>query len=396
MSAVPMLKKFRGLLAILSIGLVIAALAACAGDDGDFDPGDNQTPVGRVSEVAPIEQVEVLVLESFPPQYMAVVKSGLPNTCYEFGEYTVSREGTVVHIAVSNTKPATADIACAEIYRTVTTNINMGSDFEPGTGYSVDVHGTVAPFTIQAGGGEPAAEPFPWKLNEAFQVAVGEAALIDPEGIEVRLVGVVEDSRCPADVVCVWAGRARIAVAVKGLEEDYGVVELALEDRQSESASTSIGRHTVSFKALDPYPGTVTGEPEYSATLIVSDSALADAEGNGDNGSSGFRCCAPGYAWAPIDDLTIEVMESFPLQYAVSITSGLPSGCAKFDDYHLRQLDDSTFEIQVINTVPTHPETVCTMIYGSVRTRVDIGSNLKSGQEYTVHVNDRNLTFVAQ
>ena len=37
--------------------------------------------------------------------------------------------------------------------------------------------------------------------------------------LRIRPVAVLEDSRCPADVTCVWAGRIRVRVAVSGAGE---------------------------------------------------------------------------------------------------------------------------------------------------------------------------------
>lgn len=41
---------------------------------------------------------------------------------------------------------------------------------------------------------------------------LGEAILVN--GLRLRPVDVVEDSRCPANVQCVWAGRVRISVRI--------------------------------------------------------------------------------------------------------------------------------------------------------------------------------------
>ena len=45
---------------------------------------------------------------------------------------------------------------------------------------------------------------------------LGEVANL--EGITVRPIEVVEDSRCPASVQCVWAGRVRIRADISGTE----------------------------------------------------------------------------------------------------------------------------------------------------------------------------------
>ena len=47
---------------------------------------------------------------------------------------------------------------------------------------------------------------------QAQPVGFGETAVVD--GLRVRPLALVEDSRCPAQAVCVWAGRVRITVRV--------------------------------------------------------------------------------------------------------------------------------------------------------------------------------------
>lgn len=49
--------------------------------------------------------------------------------------------------------------------------------------------------------------------------ALGQVAIV--EGIRVRPISVIEDSRCPINVVCVWAGRivVRTEIRTGGLRE---------------------------------------------------------------------------------------------------------------------------------------------------------------------------------
>src|SRR5688500_7147509 len=62
--------------------------------------------------------------------------------------------------------------------------------------------------------------------------ALGELAVLD--GIGVRPLAVVEDSRCPANVQCVWAGRVRIRAEVSG----DGIRELTLGEPLSVSGGS--------------------------------------------------------------------------------------------------------------------------------------------------------------
>lgn len=47
---------------------------------------------------------------------------------------------------------------------------------------------------------------------------IGETADLDG-GLRVRPLEVLEDSRCPSNVDCVWAGRLRLRLAVEGVGE---------------------------------------------------------------------------------------------------------------------------------------------------------------------------------
>ncbi|MGE3075369.1 MAG: hypothetical protein AB7N24_16560 [Dehalococcoidia bacterium] len=99
---------------------------------------------------------------------------------------------------------------------------------------------------------------------------------------------------------------------------------------------------------------------------------------------------------APIDGLDILVRESFPPGYTAHILSGLPTGCARFDAATLVGRSGTTITIRVTNTEPTDTHIACTAIYGTHESNVDLGQDFTSGTTYTVRVNDKTKTFVAQ
>lgn len=481
------------------------------------DDGTN----GDITEVlAPIDNLEINIAESFPPQVLLNVLSGLPNGCAEFSRYELERDGTSIRVTVWNLEPTDPNIACTEQYRTVETSIALGSDFEPNTTHVVDVNGVIKEFEVQGGNDSPdipgAATAI---LNDPFQLDVGDTvkigrefttddtARVDLTGLEVTFVEVVEDSRCPANVVCVRAGEAKILVAltVDGIELKRAILTLVPEREGSPDAT--VDEYTVSFLALDPYSGTTGAdvEPDYVATLLVRETTSATLKGgllatfdvsgelfnvwvtspdaiqqilnlqdgtsnanipNGkillgpgaadhnspwnwhldpediemaeltvevcdgrpshvednvdefvnnvarycpwsaklvdvkDNRSAtgqakasdqqaSFRCCAPGFALAPIESVEINVAESDPPQYFLVVVSGLPNGCVEFDNYYLERLDEiNSINVQVINSVPTDPDLVCTQIHGMVETNIPLGSDFEPGDEYTVMAND--------
>jgi hypothetical protein len=99
---------------------------------------------------------------------------------------------------------------------------------------------------------------------------------------------------------------------------------------------------------------------------------------------------------APIDGLKMIVRESFPPQYAVRITSGLPDGCHQFEAAEIIRRVLPTITIHVTNTTAADPNTACAQVYGTHETVVELGSDFVSGTEYTVLVNDQHTTFTAQ
>jgi hypothetical protein len=50
-------------------------------------------------------------------------------------------------------------------------------------------------------------------------VSIGETANLG-DRLTVRLIEVIEDSRCPVNVTCVWAGRLRVRAAISGVSGD--------------------------------------------------------------------------------------------------------------------------------------------------------------------------------
>ena len=70
-----------------------------------------------------------------------------------------------------------------------------------------------------------AQESSPPKLGEEFELAVHQTVQISAENISVTFQEVLEDSRCPIDVTCIWAGLAEVSlqVAVSSQERELSL-----------------------------------------------------------------------------------------------------------------------------------------------------------------------------
>ena len=98
---------------------------------------------------------------------------------------------------------------------------------------------------------------------------------------------------------------------------------------------------------------------------------------------------------APVESVTLVILEMDPPRYMLRIVSGLPSGCARFNGYE-SAVDGGTITVTVTNLMPAG-DAVCTAIYGSYEGTVDLGRDFTSGETYTVTVNGELAeTFTAQ
>lgn len=97
---------------------------------------------------------------------------------------------------------------------------------------------------------------------------------------------------------------------------------------------------------------------------------------------------------APIDRLDVRILESSPPQYVLHVRAGLPSGCAEKNRHETERVGDA-LTVTVLNWMPTG-NTPCTKIYGSYELNINVGSDFRRGTTYSVNVNDKRTTFVAQ
>jgi hypothetical protein len=117
--------------------MLAALFAAACVSATDHVPG-SPSP-SRQAVPAPIDALDVRVLESNPPQYALAVRAGLPSGCAEQNRHDVARVGDAITVTVLNWMP-TGNVACTAIYGSYELSINLGSDFRVGTTYAVTVN----------------------------------------------------------------------------------------------------------------------------------------------------------------------------------------------------------------------------------------------------------------
>ena len=95
---------------------------------------------------SPIENAEIMVLESAPPQYQLHVVSGLPrgSGCSQFNGYEIRRrESNEIEVVVTHHEIADQQVVCTDDFPIVETNVPLGSNFEPGEEYTIRVNSDI-------------------------------------------------------------------------------------------------------------------------------------------------------------------------------------------------------------------------------------------------------------
>jgi hypothetical protein len=107
------------------------------------------------------------------------------------------------------------------------------------------------------------------ELAQTFTLAPGQVAHIGREGPYLAFRRVSGDSRCPMDVVCVWAGDGVVAVEVSLNGSSWVPGELHTDP---ERPPVEVGDYRIRLTELQPYPRSTerTDPGRYRATFTVT------------------------------------------------------------------------------------------------------------------------------
>jgi hypothetical protein len=99
----------------------------------------------------------------------------------------------------------------------------------------------------------------------------GESVSSADGDLKVTFVEVLEDSRCPADAVCVWAGQVQVLVEVAYGTEIQQYTLTADTLLEGDVNSITVGEYTIKLEQVDPYPlaSQLTNPADYQVTLTI-------------------------------------------------------------------------------------------------------------------------------
>jgi len=113
-------------------------------------------------------------------------------------------------------------------------------------------------------------EPAGPEPGESFVLAIGQRATLDAVHTSVRFLAVSEDSRCPSQVQCVWAGDGAVVLEIASTGSDAAGDTLHTNP-ESGPGAVALAGYELTLLGLDPYPET-PGEiapDDYRATLAL-------------------------------------------------------------------------------------------------------------------------------
>ena len=125
--------------------------------------------------------------------------------------------------------------------------------------------------TPSPGGGSTPADGGPQvqsgSLGDTLHIPLGRSVSVDGGRLIVTFVAHGTDSRCPANVVCVWMGDIPVRILARS---GNMTVERELHTGFEPRALTA-GPYVVRVSGVLPYPGTETpGTPSPTKTVLVT------------------------------------------------------------------------------------------------------------------------------
>jgi len=92
------------------------------------------------------------------------------------------------------------------------------------------------------------------QVNSAFNLRFGQVARIEAENIEISLGQILEDSRCPQNVSCVWSGQLIVSLSVSKNGKPLNGFNLNNLDAKRNKDKPSFENYNVALLTVMPIP----------------------------------------------------------------------------------------------------------------------------------------------
>ena len=346
-------------------------LSACQPNEdpaiGDYSYGQN----------ALVDSLEVVLLESFPLQAQAVVRGNLPDGCTELHEITVEKVGNQFNLLLQTRRP-TGDVSCIQALVPFEESVDLDIEGLEAGAYTVAAQDQEATFKLDV---DNTLED----LDDGIEYDYGDTAMID--GITVDIL-----ESFPVQVAVTIEGNlpdgcTEIDDILTRIEGDTFFIEIITRKSAGDIACTMAlvpfeKRVPLNVEGLKAGLYTIiAGDQESTFTLAV-DNVLPDddMEEKSEYGQS-----------ARLEEMYVNVMESFPVQVSVSLKGYLPDGCTRIHDITATR-EGGVFKVQIITRRPTG-DIACTMAIVHFEETVKLDVEGLSAGTYQVVAGEFTETF---
>ena len=107
-------------------------------------------------------------------------------------------------------------------------------------------------------------------LSSPFYLKYGKTAYIPSENIEIKFSKVIEDSRCPTNVTCIWQGEVIIGLDIIKNGKQLSTLMLTLIPGRDALPIQFSNKYSVTLIGVSPYPsGQTIALQDYIVQLVV-------------------------------------------------------------------------------------------------------------------------------
>ena len=105
-------------------------------------------------------------------------------------------------------------------------------------------------------------------ISKQFSLGIGQTATMAENKLVIKFKAVNEDSRCPVNVLCEWAGNGKVEFEILDLDGQNKTVFLNTED---EPRTAILTEHKLTLISLSPprVDGVSISPADYSVTLRI-------------------------------------------------------------------------------------------------------------------------------
>jgi hypothetical protein len=107
------------------------------------------------------------------------------------------------------------------------------------------------------------------RLGQEFELKINQEVTIEGEGLAVTFESVLEDSRCPEGVDCIWSGNAKIKIRSSKQKQTPATIELNTDAGPKSSSYLNYEIKLVGLKP-SPKPNEAVRQQEYKVALIIA------------------------------------------------------------------------------------------------------------------------------